>query len=71
MTTTEVRPSTQNLFDRAVMLSLQIKKLGLRRKVNSGAVEVDADRNMISVSKKLIESPEYEAIASFDSDTRA
>jgi hypothetical protein len=69
--TPEVRPSTQNLFDRAVMLSLEIKKLGLRRKVASQAVEVDADKDMISVSKKLIESLEYEAIASVDSDTRA
>src|SRR5204863_2209183 len=70
--TTQVISTTQtNLFERAVMVSLEIKKLGLRRKVNAGAVQVDADKDMLAVSKKLLESPEYDAISSYDTETRA
>jgi hypothetical protein len=59
-----------NLFDKAVLLSVTIGSLGTRRKVNSSAVEVDADKDMISVSKAILDSELFDAIRKFDGKTR-
>lgn len=50
--------------DKAVFLSLKVSILGNSRKVSAQAVDVDADKEMLRVSKQLLDSPEYEAIKS-------
>src|SRR5258708_32450996 len=46
----------------SVLISVEMHAMGIRRKVASGAVQTDADKTMISVSKKLLESDAYDAI---------
>ena len=50
----------------SIMLTLQLAKAGNRKRVSSNRVEVDADKDAISVSKELLDSPQYEDIRSFD-----
>lgn len=59
-----------NLFDRAVALSLSINRFGIRRKVNTRSIQTDADRDLLHVSKDIIDSDEFRAISRFDSETR-
>lgn len=54
-----------------VFLRLSQTMIGNTRKVNNSQVEVDADKTMIRVSKQLLESPQLEAIRSFDGKVRA
>ncbi len=68
------QPPTANqptrIADNAVLISLNLHMAGNTRKVNQSQYEVDADKNMLSMSKKLLESPEYDAIKSLDSDIK-
>lgn len=59
-----------NIFDNAVLLKLELRALGLRRKVDSSQIEVDADKEMIGVSKSILDSPKYDAIRKHDAETR-
>jgi hypothetical protein len=59
-----------NLFDNAVLLKLEMRSLGLRKKVSTDAVECDADKSMIGVSKAILDSPKYDVIRKHDADTR-
>src|SRR4051812_48513893 len=43
-------------------------RLGNSKKVNSSQVEVDTDKTMINVSKRLFTSNEYAAIRNFDGE---
>ena len=54
----------------SIMLTLQLTKAGNRKRVSSNRVEVDADKDAISVSKELLDSPQYEDIRSFDGMVR-
>lgn len=56
--------------DKAVFLSLKVSVLGNTRKVSAQSVEVDADKEMLRVSKQLIDSPELEAIKSLAGSVR-
>jgi hypothetical protein len=68
-----------NITDHTTCLVLSFSSITVQRKVSSGeikekgnplesdaeaSVEVDADKELVRVSKKLIESPEFEAIGS-------
>lgn len=66
-----IQPAQGGLFDRAVLLSLTISSLGTKRKVQSAAVEVEADKDYIHVSKDLLKSDLLEQIKKFDGATRA
>jgi hypothetical protein len=50
------------LLDGTVMLSVKFGILGNRRKVSTANIEADADKELLSVSKKLLDSPEYDLI---------
>lgn len=56
--------------DKAIHVILEIGRPGLRRKVRATEVEVDADREMVHVSKDIIECEQFGAITKFDSRTR-
>ena len=58
------------LADTTVILSLKISIPGNRRKVASGLVEVDADRDAISVSKELLKSPDLARLTALDTELR-
>jgi hypothetical protein len=62
--------ASSNIFDHAVLLSLELGKLGIRRKVESSEVTVDADKSMLHVSKEILQSDSLKAINRFDADLR-
>jgi hypothetical protein len=62
--------ASSNIFDRAVLLSVEIGKLGIRRKVESSEVTVDADKTMLHVSKEILQADSLKAINRHDADTR-
>lgn len=53
---------SENMLENAVCFVLRISALGNSRKVNTAAVECDADKTMIGVNKRLFDSEEYKAI---------
>lgn len=55
-----------SIFKRAVCVQLQISRLGTRRKIDSGAVQTDADRELVHVSADILKAPELEAIKTHD-----
>lgn len=59
-----------SFMDKAICVVVQISKPGKKRAVNSNAVEVDADRDSITVSKTLLDSPEFSAVLSVDTKIR-
>lgn len=59
------------LLDRAVCLSLAVGCLGTRRKVSSSNIQVDADKDLLHVSKAILESDELDAIKTLDGEMRA
>lgn len=67
----ETTKGTERVMNRAVCLSLELSKPGNRRKVQTEDVTVNADADMISVSKKLVDSAEYKAIVSLDGEMGA
>ncbi len=54
----------------SILLTVKLRKPGTRRRVSSSAVEVDAGRDAIAVSKELLDSPELNAVTSFDAGVR-
>jgi ElaB/YqjD/DUF883 family membrane-anchored ribosome-binding protein len=64
-----------DLFDKAWLLDIERTKFGNRRKVTAAKLEstvtVDADKALLSMSKKLLQSPEYTALTKLDSDITA
>ncbi len=55
------------MMDRAICLSLRLRRFGNSRKLSSEAVEVDADKRLIGVRKRLLEGDELRAITRMDS----
>jgi len=55
---------------KAIALSVSFSRFGNTRKVDTGSVQVNADKNLLSVSKKLFVSAEYTAIKRRDDETR-
>ena len=53
-----------------ILMKLNFTGLGNTAKVSNSQVEVDADKDSIKVSKKLLDSPELEAIRSLDGEIR-
>jgi len=67
-----VRPvRIRNIFDNAVILSVRTTRLGVRRKLSTDLISIDADKAMIGASKALLECDEYTAIVRADTDLRA
>ncbi len=58
------------VMDNVVLLSLNLSKLGNKKQISAGAVQCDAEKKMITVSKKLLESDELENIGTMDGKLR-
>lgn len=62
--------NTLDLFSKAVACDVQMRKAGNQRKVDTRKVETDADRRLLHLTKKLIDSDAYEKIGSRDGEFR-
>ena len=62
--------TTDVLGKSSVILSLNMRRAGNTRRVSTSRVEVDADKDAITVSKELIDSDEYKRIESIDGAIR-
>lgn len=68
----QLAPDTpaQSIPARTVCLTVTLRAPGNRRKVATSAVQTDADRSMLHVSKDLLDSEEYKAISKIDGEAR-
>src|SRR5262245_48518010 len=64
----QAHDSGQDLARRTVCIKVERHRLGNSKKVNTSQVEVDTDKRLIRVSKRLFESKEYTAILNFDGE---
>lgn len=55
-----------NIFERAVCLSLEIGKPGKSKKGNIDAIQTDADKDVLKLSKTIFDGPEWAAILAVD-----
>ncbi len=60
----------QNLAQKTVCLKVHLGLLGNSRKVSNSRVEVDADKQLIRVSKTLLDSVELQVIKTLDGEVR-
>ena len=70
-TATQVLPDgkTRNISDAAVFLSIHFESFGNRRKVEEDKFTVDADKDHVRMTKRLLDLDELKAISNLDSDT--
>lgn len=68
--TIETSASGEDLASKTVLLRVRFGLLGNSRKISNSAVQVDADKNLIRVSKTLLDSPELDAIRKADGALR-
>lgn len=66
----ETSASGEDLASKTVLLRVRFGLLGNSRKISNSAVQVDADKNLIRVSKTLLDSPELDAIRKEDGALR-
>lgn len=59
------------LFDDAVGMRLQLRKLGIARKRSAGDVQTDADPDLVRVGADILEAESYDAIVRADNEMRA
>jgi hypothetical protein len=67
---TKIVTPDRNLGDSTVCLKVQFGALGDTRKISSAQVDVDADKRLIRVSKKLLDAGELREIRRFDGQLR-
>jgi hypothetical protein len=58
----------QDLARKTVCIKVQRSRLGNSRKVSTSQVEVDTDKSMLRVSKRLFDCPQFKAIVNFDAE---
>ncbi len=58
----------ENVLDKAVLLSLSVHRFGISKKVKSSEVQSDASPEMIRVSKKILDSADYDNIVKKDGE---
>jgi hypothetical protein len=68
MPLTAIEDTGQDLARRTVCIKIQRSRLGNSRKVSAAQVEVDTDKTLLRISKRLFDCPEYKAISNFDAD---
>lgn len=59
-----------DLARKTVCIKVRLSVLGNTRKVSTSQIEADADKDLLRVSKHLLDSPELKAIARFDGEIR-
>jgi hypothetical protein len=68
--TLDIPESGADLARKTVFIKLHLDLLGNTRKVSLSQVEVDADRAQILATKRLLASPELQAIRTLDGELR-
>lgn len=70
-------PATLNIHDpgvdlarKTVCIKVPLSTMGNTRKVSTSQIEADADKDLLRVSKRLLTSPELNAITRFDGEIR-
>jgi|TARA_R110000824_G_scaffold32908_3_gene106086 hypothetical protein len=58
------------IFQKAVGLVVEMKRLGTRRKVNASQIGTDADVSLIHVSKSILDSKELKGVEQLDGELR-
>ena len=61
-----IENSGQDLANKTVSVKVDRRRLGDSRKVSASRVEVDTDKTLLRISKRLFDCPEYNAIKNFD-----
>jgi Protein of unknown function (DUF3150) len=59
-----------DLAKRTVCIKVRLSTMGNTRKVSTSQIEVDADRDLLRLSKQLVASAELKAIGRFDGEIR-
>lgn len=59
-----------NILEKVLWLAVRLQRPGNRRKVPSALFTVPADKDLIHVSKRLLDSPELKAIEQLDGEIR-
>jgi hypothetical protein len=59
------------ILEKSAALSLSFGKFGITRQANLALVETDADKNMLKMTKKLLDSKEYKAICTHQGLTKS
>ena len=59
-----------NPFDHAVCLSVTLRRFGTQRKVPAGAIETDADRRLLRLSKTILDCLALQVISQLDASIR-
>lgn len=67
---TEIKGSGHPILDKTICLVIHRGKWGIHRKASMGKVTVKANKDLLSLSKKLVDSKEYTAIESLYRDVR-
>jgi len=60
-----------NLFENAIGLRVELRKLGIARKRSAADVQTDADPELVRVGADILDSPAYDAIVRADNEIRA
>lgn len=61
---------TAQIGEKAICLNVSFKLLGITRKVDTSEITVNADKEMLNVTKKLFQSREFAAITHRDGETK-
>ncbi len=59
-----------DLAKKTVCIKVRLSMMGNTRKVSTAQIEADADKDLLRVSKQLMDSEELKAISRFDGETR-
>lgn len=63
-----MHPSKETLiFEKCVLMSINLGKFGIHRKADKSKMQTPADKEMVTFGKKLLDSPELKAIGQLDS----
>jgi hypothetical protein len=60
----------KKIMEKAVVLDVTFHRPGIRRKADISKIEVDADKEMLSLTKEIVDSPDYDACVSLANATR-
>src|SRR5438128_735295 len=59
-----------DLAKKTVCIKVRLSTMGNTRKVSTAQIEADADKDLLRVSKQLVDSAELKAISRFDGEIR-
>jgi hypothetical protein len=68
--TVAITDSGADLAKKTVCIKVRLSSMGNTRKVSTAQIEADADKDLLRVSKQLVDSAELKAITRFDGEIR-